>query len=233
MALKPHQEGIVPIVPHEAFGCFFIPNTNSKKWFYAITLEPLYPGQKLVIVLDLQNQRKAIKANVLTKSVDRLIDTSLQVGKAFAQSEYVKQFVNEGIRNRLLALYMIYRKDLDWDTMQADFDDLKAAFNKNASVKKVRRDKEALESVDTTCAVKTQAITPGRAKWKMKTNVATNMSIIDALGQTVAQSTDALGRVVVQWTLGRLTKYHGLSSTPYEIQWDTQPHPLRWETPRT
>ncbi len=106
MALKPHQEGILAIVPHEAFGCFFVPNSNSKKWFYAITLEPLYPGQKLGIVLDLENERKAIKANELKKSVDRLIDTSLQVGKAFAQSEYVKQFVDDGIRNRLLALYI-------------------------------------------------------------------------------------------------------------------------------
>ena len=110
--MEPPEEDITALVPHEAFVCLFVPNTNSKKWFYAITLEPLYPGQKLVIVLDLENQRKAIKANMLTKSVDRLIDTSMQVGKAFAQSEYVKQFVNEGIRNRLLALYMIYRKDL-------------------------------------------------------------------------------------------------------------------------
>ncbi len=44
--------------------------------------------------------------------------------------------------------------------------------------------------------------------------------------QTVAQSTDAFGRVVVHWTLGTLTTYHGLSITPYEITWDTQPHPL-------
>jgi hypothetical protein len=81
---------------------------------------------------------------------------------------------------------MIYRKDLDWDTMEAEFDDLKAAFNKHASVAKVRRGKEALESVETACAVTTQAITPGRGKWKLKTNVATKMSIDDALGQTVA-----------------------------------------------
>jgi hypothetical protein len=110
--------------------------------------------------------------------------------------------------------------------MQAEFDALKAAFNQHASVAKFRRAKQALESVEAASAVSAQAVTPGRGKWKLKTPVATKMSLDDALGQTVAQSTDDLGRVVVKWTLGRFTKYHGLSSTPYEVQWDTQPHPL-------
>jgi hypothetical protein len=41
MALEPHQQGIVPIVPHEAFACIFVPNTNSRKWYFAITVEPV------------------------------------------------------------------------------------------------------------------------------------------------------------------------------------------------
>ena len=221
MALETLEDDPMALVRHEAFLCLFVPNTNSKRWFYAITLEPLFPGQKLAIVLDLSNERKAIKANELKKAVDRLT-----VRKAFAESIYIKQFVAEGIGNRLLALRMIWRKDLEWDTMVADFDAIKAAFNQQASVAKVRRDKQALVTVDAACGVTTQAITPGRGKWKMKTPVATNICIGDALGEKMAQSTDALGRVVVQWTIGRLTKYHGLSSTPYEVQWDTQPHPL-------
>jgi hypothetical protein len=62
MALKPHHDGIVAIVPHEAYGCFFVPFSNSKKWFYAITVEPIYPGQKPGIFLDLNNELKALKA---------------------------------------------------------------------------------------------------------------------------------------------------------------------------
>ena len=55
-ALLPHQEGIVPIVPHKAYACFFVPNTNSTKWYYAITVEPVYPKQKLGIVLTSDNE---------------------------------------------------------------------------------------------------------------------------------------------------------------------------------
>ena len=63
MELLPHQEGIVAIVPHEAFACIFVPNTNSRKWYYAITVEPVYPKQKLGIVLTADNELKAVKAN--------------------------------------------------------------------------------------------------------------------------------------------------------------------------
>ena len=79
MALETLEEDPMALVRHETFLCLLVPNTNSKRWFYAITLEPLYPGQKLAIVLDLDNERKAIKANELKKAVDRLT-----VRKAFA-----------------------------------------------------------------------------------------------------------------------------------------------------
>jgi hypothetical protein len=55
-ALLPHQEGILPNVPHEAYACLFVPNTNSTKWYYAITCEPIFPKQKLGIVLTVDNE---------------------------------------------------------------------------------------------------------------------------------------------------------------------------------
>ncbi len=63
MEQETHLQGMVPIVPHEAFLCIFVPNTNSTKWYFAMTLEPVYPKQKLGIVLTLENEFKALKAN--------------------------------------------------------------------------------------------------------------------------------------------------------------------------
>ncbi len=71
---EPHLQGIVPIVQHETFACIFVPNTNSTKWYFAMTVEPLYPKQKLGIVLTLENEFKALKAQEIKKSVDRLRD---------------------------------------------------------------------------------------------------------------------------------------------------------------
>jgi hypothetical protein len=134
MALQPHHEGIVASKPHEAFGCFFVPFSNSKKWFYAITIEPVYPRQKLGIVLDQNNELKALKASDTKKAIDRLKDTSTQAGKAFAQSPYVMQFVSEGVRPILMGPYLAYRKEIDWDSMEGKFQMLKDDFT-------VQRDK--------------------------------------------------------------------------------------------
>ena len=226
MALQPHHEGIVAIVPHEAYGCFFVSFSNSKKWFYAITMEPVYPGQKLGIVLDQNNELKALKASDIKKAIDRLKDTSRQAGKAFAQSPYVMQFIAEGVRPSLMGLYLAYRKDIDWDSMEGKFQMLKDDFTLQASRAKSRRDKQAVPSVGENNAVKPKPTISGHGQRKLKTPVATNMRIKEVSlrdEETVDESTDALGRKVVHWTLGTLTKCHGLSSTPYEITWDTQP----------
>ncbi len=106
-ALLPHQEGIVPIVPHEAYACFFVPNTNSTKWYYAITVEPVYPKQKLGIVLTSDNELKAVKAQEIKKSVDRL----KAVKSHLDQSPYVRQF-DDILRKKLLELYMAHKRTL-------------------------------------------------------------------------------------------------------------------------
>ena len=118
MELEPHLQGIVPIVTHEAFACFFVPNTNSTKWYFAITVEPVYPKQKLGIVLTVENELKAVKGHEVKKSVDRLRDTSGVEGKAFQQSIYVAEFKRDLIRTKLFKLYTAFRKDLDWDTIR-------------------------------------------------------------------------------------------------------------------
>ncbi len=112
-----------------------------------------------------------------------------------------------------MGLYLAYRKDLDWDTMQAKFQILKDEFTLQASRAQTRRDKQAGTSVGETNAVKPIPTTSGRGKWKLKTPVATNIRIKEVSlrdVETVDQSTGALGRKVVHWTLGTLTKYHGL-----------------------
>jgi hypothetical protein len=105
-----HLQGIVPIVPHEAFACIFVPNTNSSKWYFAITVEPVYPKQKLGIVVTVDNELKAVKAIEIKKSVERLRDTSTIFGKAFQQSTYVSEFKEGQFAAKLLKLYQAYRK---------------------------------------------------------------------------------------------------------------------------
>ena len=179
--------------------------------------------------MTVDNELKPVKGREIKKSVDRLKDTSRIEGKAFAQSEYVYEFNDDCIRKKLLDLYVAHRKDLDWDTMVAKYTAIKHEFTKQAELAKRRVDKEACASVDTLTTVTPKTITPARGKWKVKTPVATKMSLKeDSIKdvERVATSTDEHGRVIVHWTLGTMTKYHGLSSSPYEITWDTQPHPL-------
>ena len=227
-ALLPHQEGIMAIVPHEAYACIFVPKTNSSKWYYAITVEPVYPKQKLGIVLTVENELKAVKANDIKKSVERLRDTSVMEGKAFAKSEYVLG-CTESIKRKLLDLYMAHRKNGDWDALALEYTAIKDEFNRQAEIMKVRVDKSSCESLNTVNPLTRKIIPATRGKWRLKTSVATKMSIKEDSIKDVEKvdtSTDALGRVIVHWTLGTLTQYHSLSSHPYEITWDTQPHPF-------
>ena len=127
-------------------------------------MEPVYPGQKLGIVLDQNNELKALKAIDIKKANDRLKNTSRQAGKAFAQSPYVMEFVSAGVRPILMGLYLAYRKENDWESMEGKFQMLKDDFTVQASRAKTRRDKQAVPSVREAKAVQPKPTISGRGK---------------------------------------------------------------------
>ncbi len=70
------------LVPQQTYCCFLVPFTNSKKWVYGVTLEPVYHGQKLGAVMLEDKVTKSFKTSNIKKAADRMKDTSLVRGKA-------------------------------------------------------------------------------------------------------------------------------------------------------
>jgi hypothetical protein len=201
------------LVPERSAVCLFVPAAN-KQWTFGVAVGNLMFGStKGAVILEHGNVRWKSACELLA-GFKRVQNRSCGVGKAwFPTNAYSVDYKEKGMSQTLDDLFDAFKAD-SADGQQSQLQESDRIYEDALAEKKQVR-------MTVSSVVRPDKVGPKQKKespkWKLRTQVATDKDPDSNL------PLQCQGR----WKAGSIVKFHPNQPFSYEIEWDTQPVPVR------
>jgi hypothetical protein len=199
--------------------CLFVPGTGNKQWTFGVTVVSLTLGStKGPVILEHGNLRNYSKRELLD-GFKRVQDRSCVVGKPwFPANVYCVEYKERGMSQILDDLFDAFKAQ-SAEEQQSQLQKSERCYEDAlAGKKQVRNTASAVVRPVIVATRKPPKQKKECSKWRLHTQVATNKDPV----------TDLRLQCQGRWQAGStIVKFHPGDCWAYEIEWETQPAPVR------
>jgi hypothetical protein len=202
------------LVAEKTAVCLFVPGTANRQWSFGVTVGPLMLGDtKGTVILEHGNLRTYSKRD-LHERFKRVQDRSCVVGKPwFPANVYCVEYKDRGMAQTLDGFFDAFKAQ-SAEEQQSQLQESELLYDEALAAKRQVRNTGSSVVRPVKVAPKQKKAS---SKWKLQTQVATNKDPDSNL------PLQCQGR----WKAGSIVKFHPDLPFSYEIEWATQPVPVR------